>query len=140
LLFAFFFDPSALSHRSLPHHPKTSPHPATSHHPATFNWLCGFDELNNRLELPAGLGDLPLYAQKDGWYSVLGPRKGTTDNPEGANEGGQTANPEIPPAPVNPPRNARPDPVLNYCEYPKCSGNRLAIPLHTQPYSHRALY
>jgi len=35
---------------------------------------------------------------------------------------------------VNPPRNARPDPTLIFCEYPKCSDNKLAIPLHLLPH------
>jgi len=84
--------------------------------------------LDNWLRLPAGLGDLLLYPEEDGWYSVLGPWKGTTDNPDDANEDNPEANLDIPISPVNPPRNARPDPTPIFCEYPKCSGNRLAIP------------
>ena len=96
---------------------------------------CGFDLLDNRLRLPAGLGDLPLYPEEDEWYSVLGLWKGTADNPDDVNQDDPEANPDVPIPPVNPPRNARPDPALIYCEYPKCSGNRLVIPLHLLPYS-----
>jgi len=96
--------------------------------------LCG--ELGNRLGLPAGLGDLPLYAEEDGWYSVLGPWKGTTDKPDDVNEYNPEANLDILPAPVNPPKNARLDPTLIFCEYRKCSGNRLTPPLSPLLYSH----
>jgi len=98
---------------------------------------CGFDLLVSRLRLPAGLGNLPLSPEEDGWYSVLGPWKGTTDNPEDVNQDYPEANLGSPIPPVNPPRNARLDPILIFCEYP---GNRLAIPLHPLPHSHQALY
>ena len=100
----------------------------------------GFDLLDNRLRLPAGLGDLPLYPEEDGWYSVRGPWKGTTDNPDDVNQDNPEVNPDIPPALVNPPRNARPDPTLIFCEYPKRSGNRFAPPLSPLLYSHRGPY
>ena len=89
---------------------------------------CDF-ELNNRLGIPAGLGNLPLHEEKDGWHSVLGSWDSTTNNPERANE-----DPEvdfnIPLPPVNPTRNARPGPNLIFCQYHKCSGNRLEILLY----------
>lgn len=36
--------------------------------------LISFDKLGNRTPLPLGLGDLPLYLDDDGYFSVNGPR------------------------------------------------------------------
>lgn len=95
---------------------------------ATDHFLVSLDALSNRLGLPAGLGDLPLHLDKDGWHSVLGSWNATTNNMEAVNEENPSSNSDIPIAPVNPPRNARPDPTLIFCQYHKCSGNRLATP------------
>ena len=91
--------------------------------------LVALDEFHNPLGLPAGLGNLPLYAEKDGWYSVLGSWDGTTKNPEKSNEEILENNPGIPIGSLNALRNARPGPILIFCQYRRCSGNRLAIPL-----------
>ena len=92
--------------------------------------LVTFDESHNPLGLPAGLGNLPLHEEQDGWHSVLGSWKGTTENPVKANEESPENNYDIPIVPVNPQKNARPAPILIFCQYQKCSGNRLAIPPH----------
>ncbi|KAG0136237.1 hypothetical protein HOY82DRAFT_625984 [Tuber indicum] len=88
--------------------------------------LVNFNELGNALGLHPPLGDLPLHPDKDGWYSVLGPWNGTTDNPDTADEVNEV-NPEdniaIPIAPPNPLRNSRPRLPRIFCEYHKCSGN-----------------
>ncbi|RPA91151.1 hypothetical protein L873DRAFT_1848401 [Choiromyces venosus 120613-1] len=93
--------------------------------PHGFTLVC-FDESGKLLDLPAGLGDLPLHPDQDGWYSVLGSWDGTTDIPETANE----VNEEIPenkiaiPIPqLNRPRNARPILPIIFCEYDKCAGH-----------------
>ena len=125
--FAFFFsNPSFICRYISPPHP-------------TDNYLCDSDELGNPPRLPAGLGDLPLYAEEDGWYSVLGPWNGTTDNSERANLNAahQAADLDIPIPPVNPRGNAHSDPTLIFCEYHKCSGNRLvALPLFLLYFPH----
>ena len=109
-------------------------------HRATCTWeiyseqltLVAFDEFHNPLSLPAGLGNLPLHAEKDGWHSVLGSWNGTTEDQEIANlnEGDPENDFDIPIVPVNLGRNARPGPILIFCQHHKCSGNRLAIPPH----------
>ena len=118
-LFLFFLTPSRFdtyeSHSLVPH-------------AATDFVLVSLDPLGNRLGLPAGLGDLPLHHNKDGWHSVLGSWNATTDNTETVNGGGSSNNSDTPIPPVNPPQNARPDPTLIFCQYHKCSGNRLATP------------
>ena len=98
------------------------------------------DALGNPLALPAGLGDLPLHLDKDGWHSVLGSWNAPIDNtePEAVNEKNSSNNSDIPIPPVNPPRNAHPDLPLIFCQYHKCSGNRLAIPLYPLLYLHQA--
>jgi len=113
LLSAFFYNPCRNQH-------------------SYFQSLSWFNELDNRIGLPAGLGDL-LYEEEDGCYSVLRPWKGTTDNPDDVNQDNPEA-PDIPIPSVNRPGNTRPDPTLIYCQYHKCSGNRLAIPLHPLSY------
>ena len=80
----------------------------------------------NPLGLPAGLGNLPLHEERDGWYLVLGSWNCTTENPEKANKESKENNLDILLVPVNPRRNARLGPIL-ICQYHKCSGNRLAI-------------
>ena len=88
--------------------------------------LADFDELGNPLKLPNGLGDLPLYQKKDGWYSVLGSWNTAGHNPETAHEA-TSVNADgniqvaIPIAPVSPLRNARPSPMRIFCRYHKCT-------------------
>ncbi|KAG0136235.1 hypothetical protein HOY82DRAFT_599482 [Tuber indicum] len=89
-------------------------------------FLVDFDELGNPVGLPAGLGDLPLYQDQNGWYSVLGSWNGTTDSSAIVNQV-EEVNPQnnvaIPIAPVNPSGNARPGILNIFCQYHKCSGN-----------------
>ena len=103
--------------------------------------LVDFDELGNPLGLPNGLGDLPLYQEKDGWYSVLGPWNTASDNPDTAHEATKVnldnnIQVAIPITPLSPFRNARSSPVLSFCRYHKCSGNRLAVLHYTILYQH----
>ena len=87
------------------------------------------NELGSPIGLPPGLGNLPLHVDKDGWYSVLGSWNGTADNPNPANEISE-ANPEnnlqISISALDPAREARPGLLRIFCQYHKCSGNRLA--------------
>ncbi|CUS13201.1 unnamed protein product, partial [Tuber aestivum] len=77
------------------------------------------------LGLHPRLCHLPLYPERDGWYSVLGQSIGTSDNPETVHAV-KEANPEnnvtIGGAPVNPSRDARLDLQRIFCQYYKCSG------------------
>ena len=43
--------------------------------------LISFDKLGNRTPLPLGLGDLPLYLDDDGYFSVNGPLDLTVFSP-----------------------------------------------------------
>ena len=96
--------------------------------------LVGSDGLGNPLGLPAGLGELPLHQDKDGWHSVLGTWNDTSDNPDTLNEAAK-ADPEnnivTYAALVSPPRNARPRLSSVICHYPGCSGHRLAVSFHS---------
>ena len=89
-------------------------------------------EWSNTDGLPAGLGDLPLHLDKDGWYSVLGTWNGACNNPNSANQISQ-GNPEnnhaIPSPTMDPPRNDCPSLRRIFCQYHKCSGNRLLVSL-----------
>ncbi|PUU80023.1 hypothetical protein B9Z19DRAFT_1173582 [Tuber borchii] len=92
---------------------------------AAYEWF-------NTLRLPVGLGDLPLHLDKDGWYSVLGSWNGASNNPYPANrvsEGNLENNHAIPVPTVDPTRNDRPTLQRIFCQYHRCSGNRLLLPL-----------
>ena len=101
-------------------------------------WLVDYDQHGNRLGLPAGLGNLPLHLDRDGWHSVLGAWHGTTDNPVTASEAADSeADPDnnnvIPIAPMSPPRNIRP--LSNvFCHYHMCTGHRLVVTFQTRLY------
>jgi len=92
------------------------------------------DEGGNPLGLRPGLCNLPLYEEKDGWYSVLGTWNCTTDNATPANqvtEVNQENKPAIPAPAVDRARNLHPGPVIIFCQYDRCSGNRLEIPFYS---------
>ena len=93
--------------------------------------LAEHDELGNPLSLPVGLGDLPLHPDKDGWYSVLGSWNGAQDDFNSADlvsEGNLEDNLPILAFAPNPPRNTSSSLPIIFCQYHKCSGNRLVIP------------
>jgi len=98
------------------------------------------DEQGYPVRLPLGLGNLPLHPEQDGWYSLLGSWGGARDNPNPDNQASE-ANQEndyaIPPPAMNPPRNDRPSPPNIFCQYHKCSGNRLAIPFYSALYAYQ---
>ncbi|KAG0637831.1 hypothetical protein HOY80DRAFT_1002312 [Tuber brumale] len=82
--------------------------------------LVDFDHRGNPLGLQAGLGNLPLYADNDGWYSVLGSWNGATNDPETANGVGEVNsenNLAILIAPLRRPRSPRPGIPSISCQY-----------------------
>ena len=106
-------------------------------HPLFELSLVSFDKLGNPSGLPGGLRDLPLYPDKDDWYSVLGTWNATADNPETPNEVAQANlenNIAIPIAPMSLPRNSHPPLPSLFCHYHKCTGHRLAVLFRTALY------
>ncbi|CUS13199.1 unnamed protein product, partial [Tuber aestivum] len=83
------------------------------------------DELGNPPRLHPRLDHLPLHPDGDGWYSVLGPSIGTSDNPatvDVVKEANQESNATIQGSPVNPSRNSCLDLPRIFCQYHKCTG------------------
>ena len=106
-------------------------HACRSSQPGDTICLVHYDQHGDRLGLPAGLSDLPLHPDQDGWHSVLGTWNGTMNNLETAdNRGSDIA---LPIAPINSVSNARP-PQNILCHYHKCTGHRLAAPFRTTLY------
>ncbi|PWW77939.1 hypothetical protein C7212DRAFT_342357 [Tuber magnatum] len=87
--------------------------------------LVAFDERGNRLGLPAGLGDLPLHPDCDGWYSTIGPWKDSatqTGTPDTGHEVNRENDSGTPVAPANRQRSTHPG-SRSFCRYNKCPGN-----------------
>ena len=93
--------------------------------------LVDYDGQGQPVRLPPRLGDLPLHPEQNGWYSVLGSWNGVTNNPNPPSHISQVNSENnlavLIPA-FNSPGNARSNLPSIFCEYPKCTGNRLAAP------------
>ena len=80
--------------------------------------LVGYDARGGPVRLPPGLGNLPLYRDEGGWYSVLGSWNGATDNPNPANrvsKGNQESSHAIQAPTTNPPRDDSPGLPKIFC-------------------------